>query len=340
MAVTRESRVGPRSEPRIEKGISLARGPALILGTILLAVGLYFIYKQHDFPKFSNFPSGTATVKGKVLFGIFGGNGWTGMLTAIAGGLLLFGAAQHLLAKTMSLIVGVVLAVAAILALLNHGNVLGLASANHMTELAWGVAAVILLFNTLIPRRTRTIEPAYGDGVAERRAGGGRVAAGAAAGAGAGAVAEHEHDRHRERVAEREAGGDRPAAGARGADGAGDGGAGRRHAAEAAVAGAGAGALAEHEHDKHRARREANGAPADEPRGERGAAVNEPSGDGNPDTQVTTGRAGPRNADRSENATAAQGGSAGSARGGQTASGGQVGLAERARRWLRPGSEN
>lgn len=94
---------------RTEKGISLARGPALILGTILLAAGLYFIYKQHMFPKFSQFPDGKVSSKGKVFFGIFGANGWTGMLTAVAGGLLLFGAAQHLLAKTMSLIVGIAL---------------------------------------------------------------------------------------------------------------------------------------------------------------------------------------------------------------------------------------
>jgi hypothetical protein len=89
---------------RTEKGISLARGPALILGTILLAAGLYFIYKQHMFPKFAQFPNGKVPAKGKVFFGIFGANGWTGMLTAVGGGLLLFGAAQHLLAKTMSLI--------------------------------------------------------------------------------------------------------------------------------------------------------------------------------------------------------------------------------------------
>ena len=104
------------TETRTEKGISLARGPALILGTVLLAAGLYFLYKQHFFPKFSNFPNGKAPVEGKV-FGIFGANGWTGMLTAVAGGLLLFGAAQHLLAKTMSLIVGVALAAVAIIAL-------------------------------------------------------------------------------------------------------------------------------------------------------------------------------------------------------------------------------
>lgn len=157
---------------RVEKGISLARGPALILGTILLAVGLFLLYKARTFPPFHNFPNGTAHTDGTFLFGIFGANGWTAMLTAVAGGLLLFGAAQHLLAKTMSLIVGVVLAAAALIAVFDHGNVLGLAAANGWTELGWGIVAVILLFNSLIPRRRRVVP--VEDGAA---AGGGAMAA-------------------------------------------------------------------------------------------------------------------------------------------------------------------
>jgi hypothetical protein len=157
------------TEKRTEKGISLARGPALILGTILLAAGLYFLYKQHVFPKFANFPNGKAPVGGKVFFGIFGANGWTGMLTAVGGGLLLFGAAQHLLAKTMSLIVGVALGAAAIIALAS-GDVLGLAAANGWTEIGWGIVAAILLFNTVIPRRRRTVATGYAGGVGRRQA--------------------------------------------------------------------------------------------------------------------------------------------------------------------------
>ena len=141
---------------RTEKGISLARGPALILGTILTAAGLYLLYKARTFPPFSNFPSGTATRDGKYIFGLFAANGWTAMLTAVAGGLLLFGAAQHLLAKTMSLIVGVALGVAAVVGLIS-GDVFGMAATNGWTELAWGACAVILLFNTLVPRRRRTV---------------------------------------------------------------------------------------------------------------------------------------------------------------------------------------
>ena len=119
---------------RTEKGISLARGPALILGTILTAVGLYLLYKARTFPPFSNFPNGTATKDGTYIFGLFAANGWTAMFTAVAGGLLLFGAAQHLLAKTMSLIVGIALLAAAIIGLIS-GDVLGMAATNGWTEL-------------------------------------------------------------------------------------------------------------------------------------------------------------------------------------------------------------
>jgi hypothetical protein len=148
------------SVTRTEKGAGLARGPALILGVVLEVAGLYFLYKQHQFPPLSNFPNGKAPVTGKVFLGLFGANGWTGLFTAAAGGLLLFGAAQHLLAKAISLIVGVALGAAAVIALIS-GNVLGLAAANGWTELGWGVCAVILLLNSAAPRRRRTVtEPA------------------------------------------------------------------------------------------------------------------------------------------------------------------------------------
>lgn len=140
-----------------EKGAGLARGPALVLGTILLAAGLYMLYKQNEFPPLSQFPDGSAPPDGEVFFGIFGANGWTGMVTAVAGGLLLFGAAQHLLAKTMSLIVGLALAACAIIALISGDGVLGLAAANGATELGWAIAAAILLANTLLPRRKKTV---------------------------------------------------------------------------------------------------------------------------------------------------------------------------------------
>ncbi len=169
---------------RTERGISLARGPALILGTTLLVGGLYFLYRQHGFTPWSNFTNGSAPVQGKVL-GIFGANGWTGMLTAVAGGLLLFGAAEHLLARTMSLIVGAALLAAAIISLIS-GNVLGMAAANHWTELAWAVAGAILLLNAVLARRRRTVivESAIERDVVERPARG-TVARDSAYGGGA-----------------------------------------------------------------------------------------------------------------------------------------------------------
>jgi hypothetical protein len=141
---------------RVERGWSLARGPAHIVGTILLVAGLYFLYEQHTFPPLSNFPNGTAPVQSKVFFGVFGANGWTGMLTAMGGGLLLFASAQHLMAKTISLVVGAALVAAAIIALAS-GDVLGLASANHLTELAWAVIGLILMLAAALPRYRRTV---------------------------------------------------------------------------------------------------------------------------------------------------------------------------------------
>jgi hypothetical protein len=210
---TTETRTVP-TETRIERGVSFARGPALILGTILLAAGLYSLYKEHTFPPFSNFPNGDAPVQGKVIFSIFGVNGWTGELTAVAGGLLLFGAAQHLLAKTVSLIVGLALGAAAVIALIS-GNVLGLAAANGWTKLAWAVSAAILLLNTLIPRRRTEVPvggaPVYEDGSAHRwRRGRRHTAVAAGTGAAAGAAYEHHRDKeHYDRVGDDRAEDDR-----------------------------------------------------------------------------------------------------------------------------------
>jgi hypothetical protein len=137
------------------KGLSLARGPALIVGIVLSVAGLYALYKEHTFPPFSHLPNGTVPDH-TIFFGIFGANGWTGMFTAVAGILLLIGAAQHLFAKTMSLIVGIALGIAAVIGFIS-GNVLGMAASNIWTEVLWAGCAVILLFNTLSPRRTTTV---------------------------------------------------------------------------------------------------------------------------------------------------------------------------------------
>ena len=132
----------------VEKGPGLARGPALIMGAILSAIGLVLFLKAGNTPT-GSFPDGTQN--GQKFLGIET-NGWTAWFTTAAGALLLFGAAQHLLAKTMSLVVGLALGACSVIALWDGDDVLGLAAANGWTKLGWGVAAAILLINTLMPR--------------------------------------------------------------------------------------------------------------------------------------------------------------------------------------------
>ncbi len=133
-----------------DKGVSLARGPALIIGSLLLAFGLLAFLADGDSPT-DGFPDGTIT-NIETFLGI-GVNDWTAFFTATAGGLLLFGAAQHLLAKTMSLIVGLALGACSVIALVDGDDVLGLAGANGWTKLGWGAAAIALLVNALLPRK-------------------------------------------------------------------------------------------------------------------------------------------------------------------------------------------
>lgn len=141
-----------RDDVIVEHGPSLAKGPALAVGTILTVFGLAGLLQDATFPSASsNFPDGSAT--GGTLLGIEV-NGWTNWACIAAGALLLFGAAQHHLAKIMSLLVGLALAACAIIGLVD-GDVLGLAAANGWTELGWGVAAAVLLVNSLMPRRRR-----------------------------------------------------------------------------------------------------------------------------------------------------------------------------------------
>jgi hypothetical protein len=129
------------------KGAGLARGPAYVIGAILAAFGLLLLLKAGDTPN-GGFPDGDVT---GVKFLGFETNGWTGWFTTAAGALLLFGSAQHALAKGFSLVVGLALGAAALIALID-GDVLGLAAANLPTELGWGIAAVLLVLNVLSPR--------------------------------------------------------------------------------------------------------------------------------------------------------------------------------------------
>jgi hypothetical protein len=137
----------------VEHGPSLAKGPALIAGSILVAFGLASLLKNNDFPSFSSsFPDGE--VQGTNFLG-FEVNGWTAFFSITAGALLLFGAAQHHLAKMMSLLVGLALAACAVIAVIDGQDVLGLAAANFWTKLGFAVAGGVLLVNALMPRTTR-----------------------------------------------------------------------------------------------------------------------------------------------------------------------------------------
>lgn len=136
------------TEPHVVKGAGLARGPALVLGTILAVAGLILFLHSGDTPR-GGFPDADAT--GTKLLG-FESNGWTAFFTTTAGVILLFAAAQHLLAKLLGLAVGIALAACVVLDLVDGPGVLGLAAANWAVDLGWGIAAVLLLLNVFAPR--------------------------------------------------------------------------------------------------------------------------------------------------------------------------------------------
>jgi hypothetical protein len=152
---TAEADPAPERDVVVEHGPSMAKALPMIIGSILIAYGLTCLLKNSVFPNAAdNFPNGSP--QGTSWLGIEV-NGWTSFFNIAAGGLLLFGLAQHHLAKTMSLLVGLALGACAIIALISD-NVLGLAAANGWTELGWGIAAVLLVLNVLAPRRRRERE--------------------------------------------------------------------------------------------------------------------------------------------------------------------------------------
>ena len=142
----------PERDVVVEHGPSFAKALPMIIGSILIAYGLTGLLKNSVFPNAgANFTGGSP--QGSSWLGIEV-NGWTNFFNIAAGALLLFGLAQHHLAKTMSLLVGLALGACAVIAVISD-NVLGLAAANGWTELGWGIAAVLLVLNMLAPRRRR-----------------------------------------------------------------------------------------------------------------------------------------------------------------------------------------
>ena len=135
-------------------GVSLARGPVGIAGLVLLAYGITgLIFGGQSFDEAAT----AGNVNGESWLGIEG-NGWSNLLAIGAGGLLLFGAQFHAFAKAMALLVGGGFAAAAIIAILDGSDVLGIFAANNATKLAWAVAAAVLIAIALLPRVGRKKE--------------------------------------------------------------------------------------------------------------------------------------------------------------------------------------
>ena len=130
------------------KGLSLAKGPVGIIGAVLLAGGILgLLMGSTDFT--TSAPDGDVT--GGTFMGIEG-NGWTWLLFAGGGLLLLLSAPMHWSAKTMAMIVGLAMAAAAIISVVDGSDVLGIFAANGMTMLAFGAAAVACLIVAMLPR--------------------------------------------------------------------------------------------------------------------------------------------------------------------------------------------
>src|SRR3954452_1990323 len=130
------------------RGVSLAKGPVALIGIASLALGILgFIFADQSFN--FDFPSGTAD--GGTFLGIEG-NGWTWVMSAAAGLLLLLGAPIHWGAKSMAFIVGVVMIVGALIALSDGNDVLGIIATNNWTKLIMGVAGAALVVLSMMPR--------------------------------------------------------------------------------------------------------------------------------------------------------------------------------------------
>jgi hypothetical protein len=148
--------------PRPRSGVSLAKGPVALVGLASLALGvLGFIFASRSFD--FNAPSGT--VNGTNFIGIEG-NGWTWLVFAAAGLLLLLGSTIHWGAKSMAFIVGVVFVVGALIALSDGNDILGIVATNNWTKLIMGVAGAGLIVLSMLPRVGRR---AGGAPVATRR---------------------------------------------------------------------------------------------------------------------------------------------------------------------------
>jgi hypothetical protein len=140
--------MAPKREKRTNKGVSLAKGPVAIIGMILLAYGVTaLIFGGRSFTTHAL----SGTVNGKTWLGLEV-NGWSDLLFIGSGAALMFGAPIHWGAKSLSLIVGLVMAVAAVISLVDGDDVLGIFAANGRTTLVWAIVAAVLIILALLPR--------------------------------------------------------------------------------------------------------------------------------------------------------------------------------------------
>jgi hypothetical protein len=133
---------------RKDKGVSLAKGPVGLLGLAMIAWGvIHFLMGGNGF---TTDPM-SGTVNGDSFLGLEG-NGWTNVLWVGAGLLLVFGAPMHWGAKSMALIVGLVLGAASVISMVDGDDVFGIIATNGPTQLALGAAAAALIILSLLPR--------------------------------------------------------------------------------------------------------------------------------------------------------------------------------------------
>ena len=133
------------------KGVSLAKGPAALIGMGMLAWGiLSLLFGGSGGRSFTASPI-DGTVNGGTFLGVEG-NGWTNLLWIGAGALLLFGAPLHWGAKTLALVTGLVLGAASVISLIDGNDVFGIFAGNGITKLLWGAVATALLVIALLPR--------------------------------------------------------------------------------------------------------------------------------------------------------------------------------------------
>jgi hypothetical protein len=130
------------------RGVSLAKGPVAVIGIAALALGvLGFIFADQSF----TFDAPSGTVEGSNFLGIEG-NGWTWVMFAAAGLLLLLGSPIHWGAKSMAFMVGVAMVVGALIALSDGDDVLGIIATNNWTKLIMGAGGAALIVLSMMPR--------------------------------------------------------------------------------------------------------------------------------------------------------------------------------------------